>query len=260
MTASLLPTLHRKWTTARAIFRNCQNWAQVLSSRVLPHSYEGAVRLKTGVVIHPRRTLSRSWGEIFEPAIGDVYGLSALQAPDVIWDIGANIGAFSCVAAHAFPAAAVMAYEPDPDAVAILQKNVRANNLANVTIIPSPVTKDARLVDFSVVGGGGSSNIFSMGQGSKKKIQSVTLNSQGLRAARRLFVKLDCEGAEGEIIEWVCDREKELPPNISIVAEYHSWCPITPQQSLQRLQDAGFTASLTTRFDELYLMATRNQT
>lgn len=260
MNNRFLPILKRKWTTASAIVLNCENWAQVFFSRLLPGSYQGAVRLKSGVVIHPRHNLTQSWGAIFEPAIADVYGLRAMPAPDVIWDIGANIGGFSCVAGHVFPGAVIVAYEPDHDAVAALQKNIQVNNLDNVTVIPSPVTKDGRVVEFAVIGGGGSSNIYSMGQGSKTKIQSAALSLQELSSAQRLFIKCDCEGAEGEIIEWVCARVNELPPKIQIVAEYHHWCPITPQQSLTYLNNAGFSAAWCMRFDELYLVATRNWT
>ena len=130
----------RKVLTAGTIVANCSNWIPVLGSRLVRGSYKGAVRLRSGVTIHPRHDLAQGWGEIFEPAIADVYGLRLSPPPDVIWDIGANIGAFCCVAAHAFPDAAIIAYEPDSEVVEVLEKNVRANALPNVTIITMPVT------------------------------------------------------------------------------------------------------------------------
>jgi hypothetical protein len=62
----------------------------------------------------------------------------------------------------------------------------------------------------------------------------------------------------GVVIEWICERVNELPEKVQIVAAYHPWCPMTPQQSLVCLNNAGFSASMVTRFGELYLVATRN--
>jgi FkbM family methyltransferase len=256
MTTPLLSLLKRKCATVGAILSHCDNWGQILRSRIRPGSYQGEVRLRTGVILKPRHSLDNSWGEIFEAAIADVYGLRTLPAPDVIWDVGANIGGFTCVAAHTFPQASVVAYEPDPGAIEAFQANVKANRLSNVTLVPHPVTGDGRQVDFSAKGGGGSSNIFSVGDGSQHAIPSVILNPP--TGAGRLFIKLDCEGAEGEIIEWICARTADLPLSIRLVAEYHHWCPVPPEQCLQRLRKAGFSAGLFNRFDELYLKAERD--
>lgn len=252
-----LRVVTRKISTVRAIVQSCSNWPQLLCSRLFPFCYTGKVKLRSGFSIHPRHMLKDSWGEIFEAAVADVYGVRGVQAPDFVWDIGANIGAFTCLAAATYPGSRIMAYEPDKGAVEILRKNLHENGFDRVKVVACPVTKDGRSVEFSVVGGGGGSNIYSIGPGKSSAMPSVTLNIEELQGARSLFVKLDCEGAEGEIIEWFVEHSSKLPEMVRIVAEYHPWCPITPDQSMRCLAEAGFTTSMMTRFGESYLLAER---
>jgi FkbM family methyltransferase len=56
-----------------------------------------------------------------------------LRPDDVFWDVGANIGAISLVAAG--HCRSVVAFEPDPRSLERLRKNVGANGLRNVEIV-----------------------------------------------------------------------------------------------------------------------------
>lgn len=56
-----------------------------------------------------------------------------LQPDDIFWDVGANIGAISLVAAGL--CRRVVAFEPDPRSLECLRKNVAANGLTNVDIV-----------------------------------------------------------------------------------------------------------------------------
>jgi hypothetical protein len=69
-------------------------------------------------------------------------------------------------------------------------------------------------------------------------------------------VKLDCEGAEGEIIEWICAHLTALSLRIEIT-EYHHSCPIAFERLLQLLRESGFAAEHRRPFDESYIFATR---
>ena len=57
-----------------------------------------------------------------------------LQESDVLWDIGANIGAVTLVAAR--QCRRVVAFEPDRRALDLLTRHVDANGITNVTIVP----------------------------------------------------------------------------------------------------------------------------
>src|SRR5258707_11726815 len=56
-----------------------------------------------------------------------------LRADDVFWDVGANIGAISLVAAR--HCRQVVAVEPDPRSLDRLRRNVVANKLTTVEIV-----------------------------------------------------------------------------------------------------------------------------
>ena len=56
------------------------------------------------------------WGEVVE---GDIYRLRQLKfVPDIIFDLGANVGTFSRFARELFPNATIIAVEPDPRNIA----------------------------------------------------------------------------------------------------------------------------------------------
>ena len=58
-----------------------------------------------------------------------------LRPTDVLWDVGANIGAIALVAARL--CRRVIAFEPDPRSIERLTRNVRINRAANVAVVPA---------------------------------------------------------------------------------------------------------------------------
>jgi len=67
--------------------------------------------------------------------------LGLVSAGDVVYDIGANIGWYSLLAARRVGASgSVVAFEPDIDNAAFVQRNAATNGLANVTVVPAAVT------------------------------------------------------------------------------------------------------------------------
>jgi FkbM family methyltransferase len=79
----------------------------------------------------------------------DVYHLAAMTPPPrVIVDIGANIGAFSILAASMFPDCTIRAFEPEPENFGLLEANVDAYGFGDrITIIRAAVTDNRDGVD-----------------------------------------------------------------------------------------------------------------
>ena len=144
----------------------------------------------------------------------DCYGLTSLELPPggVFFDVGANVGTFSIVAAILFPTARVVAFEPQPSTYANLVANLAANGVAdrvtalNYGLAAGDGTRDALLFDANT---GGSSSYrsrqrWAMQQGRHVSIQSRTV-AQALVEAHLApgspisYLKLDCEGCEYEI-------------------------------------------------------------
>ena len=246
----------RKITTFATTIRACSNWIAVARARLNPSTKFDVLRFRSGLQLRPLPPLSATWGEVFEPAIADVYRVGQSSA-DLIVDVGANIGAFSCTAAHAHPGATVHAFEPSSKHADLFEANVALNRLSNVVLHRHPVTKDGREVVFSDLGTGGASGIFLHEGGRSTTLQSVSLDCIDFSGSQFLFLKLDCEGAEGEIIEWACANLSKLPPHITLACEYHHWCPFPLEQLLETLRSHGFRAEHRTPFDESYIFASR---
>lgn len=71
----------------------------------------------------------------------DLYGIrTARIVPEVVLEIGANIGAFTKLAATVWPSARVIACEADPDNVSLLAENVAG--LDHVTVVAMAVIGD----------------------------------------------------------------------------------------------------------------------
>jgi FkbM family methyltransferase len=246
----------RKLATFAATVRACSNWPAVAQARVDASATLEALRFRDGLQLRPMQPLQRTWGEIFEPAIADVYGIRACE-PDLIVDVGANIGAFACLAGHTHPRAQVHAFEPSAPHADLLEANVALNRLTNVVVHRAPVTRDGREVIFTELGAGGASGIILHENGRAVPMQSVSLSCLDFSGKESVFLKLDCEGAEGEIIEWICANLSCLPPRLLLACEYHHWCPISSDQLLMMLRAHGFQADPRTLFDESYLFASR---
>ncbi len=244
----------RKLATFSATIRACSNWPAVARARLDATAKLDALRFRNGLQLQPMQPLQRTWGEIFEPAIADVYGIRD-RAHDLIIDVGANIGAFACLAGHLHTRAQVHAFEPSKNHADLLENNVARNRLTNVILYRVPVTKDGREVIFSELGDGGASGIILHENGKAVPMQSLSLDCVNFSGAGSVFIKLDCEGAEGEIIEWVCTNLAKLPARILLACEYHHWCPIPSTRLLTMLRDHGFQAEPRTLFDEAYLFA-----
>lgn len=156
------------------------------------------------------RSGSRMLGGIIREFQRDQYNLSEINfhPGDVVIDIGAHVGVFSCYVAKRFPLVRVLAFEPVPENFASLQDNVRANGLSNVVALNQAVTGDGRdveiMVDLLRNSGGGSAQQrpVRLATHSYYTVPSTTLDrilEEHVPDACRLL-KIDCEGSEHEIL------------------------------------------------------------
>src|SRR5207249_284305 len=117
--------------------------------------------------------------------------------PRLIVDVGAGIGDFTALAASAFPAAQILALEPNPQSFAVLERNVRRNRLSNV---------DARCIAV------GTREFYELGEAwwsatatayAGRSIRTVTASPlRELIGDRDVdLLKIDCEGAELDVLD-----------------------------------------------------------
>jgi FkbM family methyltransferase len=74
-----------------------------------------------------------------------------IQPEWTIVDVGAAIGEFTVVAGKAAPKGRVFAIEPNPDSVALLRQNLKANQLNNVEIIENGLWHETSLQTLSLI-------------------------------------------------------------------------------------------------------------
>jgi FkbM family methyltransferase len=71
-----------------------------------------------------------------------------LRAGETFWDVGANIGVYSLLAAHRFRSCRVLAFEPSPLVLERLWRNKHLNNVQNLIIVPVALCNQVGEIEF----------------------------------------------------------------------------------------------------------------
>jgi FkbM family methyltransferase len=206
--------------------KNYQNWWSIFYSRITS-KVQKTVQLGSGEQFQGD-SLSLVFEVVDEVFCKQIYKYEpvSIQKGDVVIDIGANIGVFSvyavkCGAKH------VHAYEPNPANVKLIKNNLKLNAIADLVTVHS----------VAVSGEVGSTRLYLAhlnvghtlfdhnikGRLDKFiKVNTVSLahiiNSNKLD--RVDFLKLDCEGSEGDIL---LSTPKSVWSKIGKIAiEYHN--------------------------------------
>ena len=127
----------------------------------------------------------------------------------VLWDIGANIGLYSCYAAKA-RSCKVFAFEPSVFNLELLARNIYLNQLtSNVTIVPLPLSNNLGIstLNMTTREWGGSLSTFGQDYGwdGNKMMQVFNFRTIGISADNAVnllsiqqpnYIKLDVDGIE----------------------------------------------------------------
>ncbi len=131
-------------------------------------------------------------------------------------DIGAHIGLFSLLASTSLQATRIVSVEPDPLNFGLLAENISANHVEGATLVEAAIAGNSgeRWMHSSPSNTGGHS--FYTRGGHSRLLKAVSLSdlfrSAGISECSLL--KMDCEGAEMEILENTLD---ELLRNVSAI-------------------------------------------
>jgi FkbM family methyltransferase len=130
--------------------------------------------------------------------------ISRVLAPgEVFWDVGANLGYFTLLAAaRLHNTGQVVAFEPGPSASACLTQNISHNPFANILTFPVAASdREGEATLYSVQGQpDGRANLFRPGADQTETTPVRTITLDGWRHQQCLagpdFIKMDVEGAE----------------------------------------------------------------
>ncbi len=166
-------------------------------------------------------------------------------------DIGANIGYFTLLLSRLVgPTGKVYAFEPDPDNVRVLKKNVMANNCRNVIVVQKAVSnKDGQLKLFLDEENKGDHRSYDSHDGRKSiTIKSTTLDTYFRKDKGTIdFIKMDIQGSEALALlgmKKTMKRQKKL----ILLSEFWPFgicnSGIKPERYISLLREYGFGISI----------------
>ncbi len=245
--------------------RNLSDWAsfwrQYCRLKQAGHERdELRVRLRGGLTAIVPGALMSAFDEVFLRA---VYGaaLRSVRGPaPVVIDIGANAGFFCLEVLSRHPDARVLAFEPLPSHVALIERQKALNPGLDLTIDARAVFGEKKIVEFRF----DSRREFSVdaslfpveGADASMSVEATTLADicDRYAIARCHLLKLDCEGAEYDILYRCPDRVFAATDNIVLEVHHGVAGSGTVQELVAFLRGKGYRVR--NRKDEI-VMGTR---
>lgn len=199
-----------------------------------------------------------------EPVIRDI--ISELNEDDVFYDIGANIGVYSCVISKKLNRGNVIAFEPSPPAYRKLKDNSELNG-DRIQHYQIAVSDENSRVEFAVDIGDVQSRRSTLNVGNNSiEYKSIKVDSKKLGTVIREenlplpnVIKIDVEGAEYRVLKGM----EDILDSVEIVyCEVHnpseSGFEATEDEIIQYLESANFAIQrMDQQGDNEYLKATR---
>lgn len=210
--------------------------------------YTGRFRMRdsTVLLLRPYSMDLGIFHEIWDHERYTAGSISVVARHGTIVDIGAHIGLFSLFASKVLQANRIISVEPDSANFELLSKNISANHVENASLVKAAIAGESgekRIYNTSSNTGGHS--LYARGVSS---IAVWTVSLTELFKASSIsdcsLLKMDCEGAEMEILENAPDK---LLRNVSAISlEYH--LDDYPRERLERLktrmQTLGFNLEI----------------
>ena len=159
---------------------------------------------------------------IYVEVFGDTYKDDVLDVPadGVVLDIGANIGLFTVFVKSQKPDATVLAFEPMPDTLAALHRNIELHELTGVTVHPIALgaKEDSATFTFFPQAPGNSTRYPAQKNYEIPQLQTSTTVDVRVAPLSTVLaaypevttidlVKIDVEGAEGDVLEGIADED-----------------------------------------------------
>jgi FkbM family methyltransferase len=168
-----------------------------------------------------------------------------IQPGDVVIDGGGFQGVFTLYAAmKAGPTGRVVVFEPDERLARLLEKNVRLNQLTNVTIVRKGLWSEEATLRFDARG---NTSRLELEAGPSHLIATVPVTSLDREVARlgldRVnFIKMNIEGAEIEAVAGCLQTMQRCAPSFAIASDHIRDGEPTARRVIERLKARGYEA------------------
>lgn len=243
-------------TLVRLIYQSLKkvdNWPEYLSQDirarlrlpVIPNRNEIRLRKGLSFEIYPDSGgLYHVFADIFLFSCYERQAGFSIGTEDTVIDIGANVGFFTAKAAAAATRGRVLAFEPLKPHFDMLKVNLSKNNLGNVTPLKEAVwgANGEVEIKYSYDKSPLHTSMYDIGGNLSELVSAVTLDHVFEREQidQCDFLKLDCEGAEYEIL---LNASKTVMGSIKRIAlEWHRFDPShDPRKLAGFLDQHGFS-------------------
>jgi FkbM family methyltransferase len=240
--------LLRTPTSVRAI-RNVPvlgDFVHRVSHRVLPNDEKIWAQIEAGpskglwLELNPRTGQSYLRGDA-EAAVQEVLA-QRLRPGMIFYDLGANIGLFSLLAARLVGTnGEVFSFEPDAEVAGRLRRNIARNGFSNVTVIEAGVWSSSREMPFLAASGSSPDRGTGTVRGNEistaeQVIRCVSLDDFVRDAPLPDALKCDVEGAEVEVFRGA--KEVLIAHRPWVLCEMHS--ETNDQSCREVLQELGY--------------------
>ena len=181
-----------------------------------------------------------------------------INVNDTVIDIGAHIGLFSLLVSQRCKTGKILSFEPVRENFNLLVSNLKLNHIENVLPFNMAVSKNSGKLNLFLNDDQSAHSIFS------KSSESISVESTSLqkifeenKISSCKILKLDCEGAEYEIIDSLPSEYLDKIQNI--VIEYHSadTKPELVKNLIQKIKNAGFKIKTRPHYDYMGFLIAR---
>ncbi len=230
----------RMTKTALGLISKCRNWPEYYLDYIGYHKNNWLIDLKD-IKLELRPRSVDKW-IVAENLILDAYEFGKLkkQGIDQIFDIGANIGAFTIPAAKHLLVNQIISFEPDPENFKLLEKNIMLNNLESTVELHNSAVSLRKEASIKLFRGNdfGSNSTFHPSE-SYIEVANTNLYSLLARIGQNALLKMDIEGGELEV--FTQENLNFLKKFKFIVLEFHHFLKTHDQETFEKfLHSSGF--------------------
>ena len=243
----------------QALHSSWKFWGALLM-KLVPYVWPFTIqlRLREGGVVAVKEFMTLYiYKEIF---VDGCYDLPIATGPDpLIIDVGANTGLFILRMKQLYPKCRIAGYEPLPSNYSQLKKSIELSGLEDVEIFMKGVGSTPRIEKLYIhpknIGG---HSIFQSQAESRKYINVDLIDVEGLLRSMNgktcNLLKLDCEGAEFEIIRSI---REDMAARIENILFEPTPSLYDVNELLEHLENIGYRVG---RHKSLYLAARQSET
>lgn len=232
------------------IISTCKNWLSIIFSKIFNLKLKNII-LRNGIKIFMGSKIGKADLSMFtEIYYNKFYNPKdfEIKENDIVFDIGANNGFFSFYTAQKAAKGIVYAFEPVPYLVEKIKKTILINNFKNIKIENLAIGKGNEKKYFYISKEHNGCHSLYKRNNKSEKIEIFTNTLEKYCTNKNIikidFLKLDCEGAEYEIItreniNFIKDKIKLISMEYHDNINYHKHNEI-----IKILEEANFSVKI----------------